>query len=179
LKKYLPNMLSVFRIISSVLLIILINHTLLFIFFYFLIGLSDILDGIIARKFKLESNLGARLDSFADFLFYSILVFVFYKLFPVIISGKFKFVLLGIVLIRIANLIYTKIKYRKFVFVHTISNKISGFIIYFLPIIIIYTKNSMTVWIILLLALFAALEELLINLRYSEVNLNRKSLFSK
>ncbi|WP_330625941.1 CDP-alcohol phosphatidyltransferase family protein, partial [Clostridioides difficile] len=36
---------------------------------YFWCGISDILDGLIARKLRQQSGIGAKLDSIADFIF--------------------------------------------------------------------------------------------------------------
>ncbi|MGF7060788.1 CDP-alcohol phosphatidyltransferase family protein [Brassicibacter mesophilus] len=177
MKKYIPNILSVLRIICSVLLILFINDRIGFVFLYFVIGLTDILDGFIARKFKLESEFGARLDSFADFIFYIMLVFIFTKLYSSIILVNYKVALVGIVFIRLLNLLLTKLKYKKFVFVHTIVNKISGVLLYFLPVIILFKQSDIIIWITLAFVFIAAIEELLITIKYSEVKLNRKSIF--
>ena len=37
--------------------------------FYLIAGLTDMLDGILARRWGVESKFGARLDSLADFVF--------------------------------------------------------------------------------------------------------------
>ncbi|MTI71378.1 MAG: CDP-alcohol phosphatidyltransferase family protein [Firmicutes bacterium] len=179
LKKYIPNILSVLRIICSALLILFINNRIGFVFLYLVIGLTDVLDGLIARKFKLESDLGARLDSFADFIFYVILVFIFIKLYFSIITMNFIMVILGIIFIRLLNLVITKFKYNKFVFVHTIANKISGALLYFLPVIILFKQSNIIILIPMVIAFIAAMEELLITVKYQEVKLNRKSVFCK
>ena len=44
--------------------------TILFYIVYLLCGLSDMADGLIARKTHTESAFGAKLDSIADFSFY-------------------------------------------------------------------------------------------------------------
>lgn len=175
---YIPNILSLLRIICSVLLILLINHQLCFIFLYLVIGLTDILDGFIARKFKMESELGARLDSLADFFFYIILIFIIIKLYSSIITLNYKIALIGIIFVRLLNLFLNKLKYKKIVLVHTIANKISGVLLYFLPLFF-FTKNDIIIWIILIVVFTAAMEEFLITIKYSEVKLNRKSIFSK
>ncbi|MCG3622412.1 CDP-alcohol phosphatidyltransferase family protein [Clostridioides difficile] len=36
---------------------------------YFWCGISDIFDGLIARKLRQQSGIGAKLDSIADFIF--------------------------------------------------------------------------------------------------------------
>lgn len=179
MKRYIPNILSVQRIICSVLLILFINYQAGFIFLYFVIGLTDILDGFIARKFKMESELGARLDSLADFFFYIILVFIIIKLYSSIITVNYNMALIGIIVIRLLNMLLTKLNYKKIVFVHTIANKISGVLLYFLPIIILFIKSDIIIWIIFIVVFIAAMEELLITIKYSEVKLNRISIFCK
>ena len=179
MKKYIPNILSLLRIICSVLLILFINNRIGFVFLYFIIGLTDVLDGFIARRFMFESDLGAKLDSFADFVFYIILVFIYLNLYSSIITVNHEMVLVGIIIIRLINLILTKIKYKKFVFVHTIANKVSGVLLYSIPVFLLFAKNNIIIWISLVVIFVAAIEELLITVKYSEVKLNRISLFWK
>ncbi|MDQ2088027.1 CDP-alcohol phosphatidyltransferase family protein [Herbivorax sp. ANBcel31] len=178
MKKYIPNILSILRIICSVLLILFINYQVGFILLYFVIGLTDILDGFIARKFKIESKLGARLDSLADLFFYTILVFIIIKLHSTIIIN-YKIAVIAITFIRLLNILLTKLKYKEIVFVHTIANKIAGVLLYFLPLIILFTKNDIIILVILIVVFIAGIEELLITIKYSEVKLNRASIFSK
>ncbi|WP_160198773.1 CDP-alcohol phosphatidyltransferase family protein [Senegalia massiliensis] len=178
MKKYIPNILSILRIICSALLLF-ISDRIIFIFLYFIIGLTDILDGFIARKFNIESELGARLDSFADFVFYIILFFIFTRLYNQIMTVNYKMVLIGLLFVHLLNLLLTKLKYKKFVFVHTIANKTSGILVYFSPAIILFKQSNLIIWVIFLFIFIAALEELLITIISSEVNLNRKSVFCK
>ncbi|ULQ60571.1 CDP-alcohol phosphatidyltransferase family protein [Brucepastera parasyntrophica] len=67
--KNIPNILSISRIIMSVALFAVNGNTVLLLLLLSLIGLTDILDGYIARKYNAESPLGARLDSLGDFIF--------------------------------------------------------------------------------------------------------------
>lgn len=77
--RFIPNGVTIFRITGSIVLLFLNPMNMDFICFYFLCGLSDILDGFLARAFHFESKHGAILDSMADTLF----IFVcFCKLFP-------------------------------------------------------------------------------------------------
>ena len=48
---------------------------------YTVTGLTDVLDGWLARRTGTTSQFGARLDSIADLLFYGVLLF---RLFPVL-----------------------------------------------------------------------------------------------
>ncbi|MBS4536501.1 CDP-alcohol phosphatidyltransferase family protein [Clostridium sp. D2Q-14] len=179
MNKYIPNILSILRVICSVLLILLIDNRIGFVCLYLVIGLTDVLDGFIARRFMVESNLGAKLDSVADFVFYIILFFICVNLYSSIITVSYKIAIIVIIFIRLINLLLTKIKYKKFVFVHTIANKVSGVLLYFLPVVILFKQNDIIIWIIFIVVFIAAIEELSITIKYSEVKLNRISIFCK
>ncbi len=64
----LPNLISLARLLSVPLIVSLIlSHQLTAAFFVFMIaGLSDALDGFLARVFKARTTLGAYLDPIAD-----------------------------------------------------------------------------------------------------------------
>jgi CDP-diacylglycerol--glycerol-3-phosphate 3-phosphatidyltransferase len=150
-----------------------------FIIVYIAIGITDVLDGLIARMLGCESDFGAKLDSIADFVFYSIFVFVLLKLYFSMLEIAHLFALMAVVFIRLINMLLTKLKYKKVVFIHTIANKASGVIIYFMPIVFLFTRNDIIIWIVLTIVLIAAIEELLITVKYTKPDLNRTSIFSK
>lgn len=177
--KYVPNMLSILRIILSVLLIPLYPVDYIFIIVYLTIGLTDVLDGLIARKFGYESELGAKLDSIADLIFYSIYVFLFLKLFSSAFDSILNVILILIISIRLINMIVTKLKYKKIVFVHTIANKITGLLVFLAPMVLLYVNHAVSIKVMFAIALVAAIEELLISIKYSKPNLNRKSILFK
>ena len=80
----LPNLITLFRFLSAI-----------YLFFYYepdnfnsyfliaLIGLSDSLDGIVARKFNLVSKLGIILDPLTDRIVFIILLFWLSPLIPI------------------------------------------------------------------------------------------------
>ena len=78
----IPNLLSVFRMIAFLPVIILFSseHYLSSFFLFTAAAWSDFLDGFLARKYSITSNLGSLLDLLADkVLVASILIFlVFY-----------------------------------------------------------------------------------------------------
>ena len=63
-----PNALSVYRMLALPFIVyaIVTGNKHLYITLLSINLITDILDGLIARTFKLETELGARLDSFAD-----------------------------------------------------------------------------------------------------------------
>ncbi len=66
--KYIPNILTVFRIIliPFIVLSIVNGNFLLSIILFTISSISDILDGVIARKFDYISNFGKLMDPAAD-----------------------------------------------------------------------------------------------------------------
>lgn len=68
LKKHIPNILSSLRLVSPMVLIPLIlsgNYVTVGILLVFFFG-TDALDGFLARKWHVESELGAKIDAVAD-----------------------------------------------------------------------------------------------------------------
>ena len=79
--KNIANYLSVSRVIMAIILAILETCSLTFYIIYIYCGISDMLDGYIARKTKSTSKIGARLDSIADIIF---VIVAMVKILPVL-----------------------------------------------------------------------------------------------
>ena len=75
----LPNLITLFRFFTSLALFVYFTpdsfNTFTLVLIIALIGLSDSLDGIVARKFNLVSKLGTILDPFTDRVVFIILLF--------------------------------------------------------------------------------------------------------
>ncbi len=67
-KKIIPNILTSSRILLTPLIVYLglTNHINILIGIAIIVALTDSLDGILARKWKVESEIGAKLDAIAD-----------------------------------------------------------------------------------------------------------------
>jgi CDP-diacylglycerol--glycerol-3-phosphate 3-phosphatidyltransferase len=72
MKQHVPNILSASRIVLSPLLLIpaIVSRPAIYFPLYSIIFLTDVLDGKIARRLHLQSELGAKLDSVGDMLFF-------------------------------------------------------------------------------------------------------------
>ncbi len=68
IQKNIPNILTIFRfiLIPIILYFIFTRHYLLGFIFFTISGITDILDGAIARKFNLVTNFGKLMDPLAD-----------------------------------------------------------------------------------------------------------------
>lgn len=64
--KFVPNYISLGKIILAMLLLFLKPLSLIFLVTYVLCGVTDLIDGPIARMTNTTSSLGAKLDSAAD-----------------------------------------------------------------------------------------------------------------
>ena len=65
----MANTITFFRIAVSIVLLFCPAFSPPFYVFYIAAGLSDMLDGFVARKTDTVSKFGARLDTIADFVF--------------------------------------------------------------------------------------------------------------
>ena len=79
--KQIANIITGVRILGSVVLLPLSVFTMEFNIIYLLCGLSDMIDGTIARRTNSVSEFGSKLDTVADFIF---VIVVMIKLLPVI-----------------------------------------------------------------------------------------------
>ena len=155
--KNIANYITISRIILSILLLATKAFSIPFYIIYIYCGISDMLDGLIARKSKIESELGARLDSVADIIF---VIVSMIKIIPIMNLSKVIIIwLVLIILIKIVNVICSYIYYKKIVFPHTIANKITGLIIFITPFIIVNINPIIFETFICSIATFAAVQE--------------------
>jgi len=175
--KHLPNLISCLRIILLFVLFFVWNKPFLFLLLYGICGLSDVLDGFIARKLNLESEFGARLDSFADFLFFITLTVCIIQWMENEIRLFIPWVIL-IVLVRIINLGISYYKYHTLATLHTWGNKFAGFLLFICPFFLLYDR-AFILYVAVAAAILSASEEMLIHLTTSTLDLNRQSIFIK
>ena len=100
---------------------------------YTLTGITDVLDGYIARKTNTCSELGSKLDSAADLMFYGIIL---YRLIPILgklLPSGIWYIVMAIIVLRVFTYIFTAIKYKVFMSNHTYLNKLTGFCVFLIP----------------------------------------------
>lgn len=133
-KENIPNLVTSFRFLS-VILLFFEPPTLAFFIVYGIIGLSDAFDGLLARKLNATSELGSKLDSVADLLFYTIMLIrmmpILWETLPRIIWCLVALVLL----LRLGCYIYVSIRFHSLASLHTIFNKITGVMVFAVPFV--------------------------------------------
>ena len=77
MKKYIANIITASRIVFSLPLLLIPLSSAWFYVFYLLVGLSDMIDGTVARRTNSASEFGARLDTVSDFVFMTVALIKF------------------------------------------------------------------------------------------------------
>ena len=155
--KNLANCISASRIIMSIVLMATNTFSSEFYIIYIYCGISDMLDGYIARKSNNTSKIGSVLDSVADIVF---VIVAMIKILTVIkLSNVIIIWAIIIALIKISNVVCSYIYYKKFVFPHTIANKITGLVLFITPLIIVKFDSIMFEIIVCMIATFSAIQE--------------------
>lgn len=155
--KNIANYISISRMVMSILLLLTKTLTIPFIIIYLYCGVSDVVDGYIARKCNNTSKIGSMLDSIADIIF---VIISMIKILPVLDLSKGIIIwVIIIALIKICNVICTYVYYKKLIFPHTIANKITGLILFIAPLILIKNNYILFEIIICSIATFAAIQE--------------------
>lgn len=151
------NALTFCRIICGFLLLIISVFSPEFYVFYLLGGITDILDGMIARKTNTVTDFGSKLDSVADFVF---IVICLVKIIPVLKIPTYLLVWIGVIaVIKIINVISGFAKQKKLVAVHSFSNKLTGALMFILPLTLPLVDIFYSGGIVCAVASFAAVEE--------------------
>lgn len=153
--RHIPNILSAFRFLGAIFLLFCSPARVAFWVIYGLCGISDMLDGYLARKLHTESKAGAVLDSVADICFVACCAI---KLIPVLQIPTWLWIWAGvIVLIKLVNQISALVVCNRFCFPHTLANKITG--------LLLFLSVPMTFWSFIPIAFvtgvatFAAVQE--------------------
>ena len=143
----LPNIITLLRIAGSMGLLFCDVMGVAIWIIYGLCGISDIVDGWLARKLKCVTKKGALLDSLADICF---VVCCAWKLLPILELPQWLWLWAGVnVAIKVVNQIFALVMYGCFQFPHTLANKATGFLL--------FIAIPMTFWSIIPIATVAAI----------------------
>lgn len=173
----MADTMTIIRMSASVVLIFLSPLTSLFFAVYTLAGVTDVLDGWIARKTGTASDFGARLDSISDLMFYGV---VLIRLLPFLLRTlpqEIFYVLTVILLVRLAAYITAACRYHRFASLHTWLNKLTGASVFLLPYVFVFSTGLVYSWLVCALAFASSLEELVLHLCRKQYNAEIKSIF--
>ena len=169
---------TILRMVGTLCLAFVEPETLGFFAVYTITGLTDVLDGWLARKTGTESDFGAKLDSIADLLFYAVMLL---RLFPALWEAlpiQIWYAVAGVLLVRLAAYAAAGIKYYRFAPLHTWLNKLTGGAAFLLPSVLPLSSGVTYSWFDCFLALAASAEELAIHLCRKNYRADRRSILT-
>ena len=153
----MANIITGIRIICSIALLFCPALSVTFYSLYIIAGVSDMIDGTIARKTGTVSEFGSKLDAVADLIF---VVVCLIKLLPMLDIKIWMYIWIGIIaMIKVINIVYGIIVQGRFVSVHSVMNKITGGLLFALPLTIGFIDLRFSVAVVCAVATFAAIQE--------------------
>jgi len=153
----MANVITGIRILVSAELLLCPVFSPIFYAMYLIAGLSDMADGIVARKTNSVSEFGSRFDSISDFVFVTVCLI---KILPVMDIPIWLYVWTAVIFfVKIINIISGYVMQKKYVAVHTTMNKATGVLLFMLPLTLSIVPLIYTGIPICSVATFAAVQE--------------------
>ena len=153
----MANIITLIRILCSIAILFCPVFSVAFYTLYIAAGVSDMMDGWVARKTHTTSALGAKLDTVADFVF---VVVCLVKLLPVIEIPIWLYVWIGVIaVVKIINIVSGYVVQKQFVAVHSVMNKVTGILLFILPLTFSFIDLRYSATVVCLVATFAAIQE--------------------
>lgn len=171
------NGMTFLRIIGSFCLLFIPACSTMFLAIYTLAGVTDVLDGWLARKTGTASAWGARLDSIADLCFYAVL---FLKIFPILkLPVGIWYAVIVVLLLRVTGYMVAVFRYHQFAAVHTWLNKLTGLAVFAIPYVAFLPIVVPFCGIVCVIAIAAASEELLLHFCRREYHPDTRTILGK
>jgi len=175
MKKNLANIITGSRTVMAIILFTFKEISTPFLIIYLLCGITDLIDGPIARKTNNTSELGAKLDSLGDTLTYlamgKVVIFIH------VISVKTAIWFLIPLTAMLASGFISKIKFHSFILTHTVSSKIFGGGCFLIPFAIHLSTLSVHIVLLWLVGMVCAFEMLAIQITATVPSPDTKSLY--
>ncbi|MBO5525415.1 MAG: CDP-alcohol phosphatidyltransferase family protein [Clostridia bacterium] len=153
----MANAITGSRILLSFLMLCFPVYSPAFYVLYLLAGITDMIDGAVARKTNTVSAFGAKLDTVADFVFLAV---CFIKLLPVFqLPIRIWVWICMIAAIKIFNVILGLIRNKKLVAEHTVLNKVTGGLLFLLPFTVFVVESVYSGAFVCAVATVAAVQE--------------------
>lgn len=157
IEKYTANIITGSRVAFGFLLLFIPLSSVWFYILYLLCGLSDMLDGTVARKMNAVNSFGSKLDTVADFIFMAVCVV---KLLPVINIPVWLWIWIAVIaIIKFTNIVLGVVYRKKLVDYHTVLNKATGLLLFLLPFTLQFIEPKYSLAVVCAIATIAAIQE--------------------
>lgn len=153
----MANIITGIRMVLSVALLFCPVFSPAFYAFYITAGVSDMADGAVARKTGTVSEFGSKLDTVADIVFVAVCLI---KVLPVSDVPVWLYIWIAVVaFIKAANIAAGYIRRRKFISVHSVMNKVTGGLLFVLPLTLSFIDFKYSAAVVCAVATIAAFYE--------------------
>ena len=157
MKKQIANIITISRIPCAICLLFCPVFSIAFYILYVFCGITDMIDGTVARKTNTVSKLGSKLDSIADYIFVAVCLI---KLLPILHIPTWLWIWIGMIaIIKVVNIISGYIIWKKMVVKHTVLNKITGALLFVLPLTLSFVEIKHSGAVVCAIATVAAVQE--------------------
>lgn len=141
----------------SIIMIFFPAFSVTFYVLYLAGGVTDMVDGLVARKTNTVSKMGSRLDSIADVVFVAVSLF---KILPAVDISTWLWIWIAVIAaIKVINILSGFLSQKRFVAEHTIMNKVTGFLLFLLPLTLTVIELNYSGAVVCCVATFAAIQE--------------------
>lgn len=157
MRKQIANIMTISRILCSICLLFCPVFSIGFYILYLFCGLTDMVDGTIARKTNTASDFGARLDTVADIIFVAV---CFVKILPLMDFPAWLWTwIVAIAIVKTGNVVWGLVREKKLISMHTMLNKVTGFLLFVLPMTFGFMEPVYSSAVVCFFATLAAIHE--------------------
>lgn len=169
MKKHIANIITLVRLVGAINLLSIKVGTTLFLVIYTISGLTDGIDGFVARKLHTESELGKKLDSVSDLAFFSVLMYKVYPILLEVLPAYMMNLIWTIAGIRVACYVFVFVRDKKLASEHFILNKATGLLMFSIPFFILQNYFKYYALVIIVVAFVAAVYEFRFHLNKNDI----------
>ncbi|MBR6007717.1 MAG: CDP-alcohol phosphatidyltransferase family protein [Clostridia bacterium] len=153
----MANIITGVRILCGIALLFFPVFSPSFYALYIAAGVSDMTDGAVARKTGTVSSFGSKLDTAADLVLAAVCLI---KLVPVLGIPPWLYIwIAAVALIKVVNIISGYVLRKEFAAVHTVMNKVTGMLLFILPLTSALIDLRYSGALVCAAATFAAIQE--------------------
>lgn len=153
----MANVITVVRVICSAGLLFVPVFSPAFYVLYLTAGLSDMIDGTVARKTGTVSEFGSKLDTAADLVMAAACLI---RLIPVLDLPVWLLTWIAVIaLIKAINILSGYVMRKEFAAAHTVMNKVTGAALFLFPLTLSIVDLKYSGIVVCALATFAAIQE--------------------
>ena len=153
----MANSITGIRIACSIVLLFCPAFSPAFYTLYIIAGVSDMIDGTVARKTGTVSEFGSKLDTLGDLI---LVIVCLIKILPVLHVATWLIIwIIFIAVIKVINLLSGYVLRKEIVVLHTVMNRVTGILLFALPLTLSFIDLKVSGALVSAAAAYAAVQE--------------------